>query len=176
MLEILTNTPARVLRVNPGTESIGGEDVPSVDLRLEVIQPNNILHQFDSRLLGALYYVGGESADGRQINLAGVEAISEYPHLKFPNLKPLTLLDEYSGYTLEIAKDSEPHPISLDRCKLWNFLINCKEGGYCVLRFNIARSMIDEVTLGRLGVLTLCDVSFRLLPPSTAEGTQQQEE
>lgn len=160
----------KIIKINARAEHHGDQEVPAVDVKIEMILPNSILTEFSRYLLNAMFSEDEYMTAAGQTQLDGLEPLSQYPHVRFPNLQPLRLNDEFIGYRLQILHGIEDDIyVDINGCEVKGFMADCKEGGYIVLTFRVTKSDVDELNLGRLGVLTGHDVRMRLLAPVALE-------
>lgn len=173
--ELLTPTPAKLSSVNCRSEMHGKDAVPAVDLRLTFDASNSVLSMFDGWLLTALYHHAGperNSDDPQQGEIEGVEAISDVPDLRMPNLAaPIRWSKEYSGYelTFDFGIGGKSN-ITLTDCEVNSVSFDPKQGGTVSTSVRVQCSKgLTEKILGKLATLVQHDVTFTLKAPSVTE-------
>jgi len=158
--EIKTMSTVHVIHINPRAEKHGGENVPAVDLKLRMETSNVALSMFHPELMQALYY--SSESKRAQNHIEGVEPVAA-PNRVFEKLLPLRWRDEGTGYTLRIDHGlGGQSDLVLGDCTISDFAIDPKEGGTVGLTWRLQCTSAGERELGKLAMLTECDVKATL--------------
>lgn len=160
-------TKAKLIDVNPRSEKHGPHElVPAIDLRFRVEAGNQVLAMFDPELLDALY------EEGTQLQLDGVDRVSDRPKLRLPHLvMPLRWESESLGNDLTVDYGiGGKSNISLCGCKVHKHVLEAKEGGTCPVEFTVSCTHdLTESVIGSLGAKVQHDVYIQLLPGQEVE-------
>jgi hypothetical protein len=145
-----TPTKAKLIDVNPRSEAHGDVKLPALDLRFEVEMSNAVLALLHPELRNVLYV---ESPQGQ---LPGVDVVSEFTDLRFPELAaPFRWMEETYGNNLTIdwGIGGEGSDILLNDCKLHKQTFEPKTGGTCTVRFTV--SCANELAPYIVGTLAM---------------------
>lgn len=148
------------------------DDNPGVKISVECAIPNYALTHFDGGLRSMLFQKKpGAVATGQQ-NLAGVDSISDLPHLSTIGQKLGWFNWDFdgTGYALTIARGlGGKSDLVLDDCTIGHFRLHCNEGGTVGARFDIESEDASEKAFGRLAKLKSTEVEATLLPPEVMQ-------
>lgn len=127
-------TKVKLIDVNPRSEEHGPTLVPAIDLRFQVEMSNAVLALLHPELRTWLY------EEDTQGQLEGVEQVSEYTALRFPELAaPFAWKEEVSGNNLVIDYGlGGASDIELTDCKLHKQVFETKKGGTCKVSFTLS--------------------------------------
>lgn len=163
----LNQHQAKIASFNPRAEKHGDENVPAGDIKFEVKVHSSALDLFDASYRPFLF---------RKADLAGEQQPllegDKLTALAKPNLKPLTLDEDFPGYTLTIGSGMESiEPMRLTDVELSSFRFEAIEGGSVSITFN-ATVHGDADDFGEIcqQIQNLVDIS---LEPPKAEAQQQ---
>lgn len=145
----------RVANINLRSERHGEVETPAVDIKLEWVTTNLILHAFHAKMREAFYERDHEPG------LPGMdEAMAA---LIFPELDPLKIHTEETGLTLRIVHGlSGSSDLVLKDCTASGFKLDMLQGGSVEVTFTMATVDIDEKRLGKLGLMLKGDVPVKV--------------
>jgi len=165
---------AKICSVNTRSEKHGPEKlVPAVDVGITQTIPNTQLEELAPGLLHMLYKKASDQDDG-QVGLDGVEAVSDFPVLRFPKMAPIKWAQIQESETFTISHGlGGASDIVLTECKVSGFVITAKEGGSVELKYKVqSADGLDERTLGKLALLVQHEVPIKLV---SGESDDQQD-
>jgi hypothetical protein len=163
----LKKQQAKISSFNPRAEKHGDENVPAGDIKFEVKAHSSVLDTFDPSYRPFLF----RKADlvGEQQPLLEGDKLTA---LSKPNLKPLSLDEDFPGYTLTIGSGLDSiEPLVLTDVELSSFKFEAIEGGSVSITFN-ATVHGDADDFGAIcqQIQNLVDIT---LDPPKAEAQQQ---
>jgi hypothetical protein len=150
--------------VNPRAEIHGDKKKPACDLKFEYAAENEILMDFDPRLLVSLYKTPEDQED-----LIEPGRLSQ---LCFPKMGAFKWDITGKGYTIDIEYGiGGPSNIALGGVDIDGFKLVPQNGGTVIVVF---RAVVhpDEVAFGKLCSLVQQDITLTLTPPAP-ENVQQ---
>lgn len=156
-------TTCRVSAVSLGGKAEGSEHVPTVDLTLIAKLPNDALSTIHGALKSMLY----ERSDPKQLDLAGVEPVSDMPALRCGILGPIPITKEWAGYTLEIQGSGVEKNIEVEKVDIGKMIITPHDGGTVQLKFHAQFTERSERTIGRIASFIGSEVGLSLTPPKS---------
>jgi len=163
----LQNHQAKIASFNPRAEKHGDENVPAGDIKFEVKAHSSVLDLFDPSYRTFLF---------RKADLAGEQQPllegDKLTALAKPKLKPLSLEEDFPGYTLTIGSGLEAiEPLVLSDVELSSFKFEPIEGGSVGITFS-ATVHGDADDFGEIcqQIQNLVDIT---LEPPKAEAQQQ---
>lgn len=156
----LTNVQAKLASFNPRAEKHGDENVPAGDLKFELRTHSSVLDAFDKSFRPFLFRK--PDLEGEQQPLLEGDTLTA---LAKPNLKPLTIDEKFTGYTLRISRGLEASDgLHLVDVEVSNFKIEPISGGSVSLTFS-ATVHPDADEAGELCSLIQEIVDITLEPP-----------
>lgn len=138
--ELTEVTEVKLLHVNHRKEFHGEDKVQAVDMNFEWETSNENLSRLDPALREALYF--NSAAEVGQEPLPDVLAI--LPNLRVPNLNGGKFKyrgnDKFKGYDFELdyGLGDDQSNVSFPDSAVGKFEIEVKEGGTCVIRFQVS--------------------------------------
>jgi hypothetical protein len=159
-------TKVKLISVSPNAEAHGDVNVPTLHLRFEVEMSNAVLALLHPQLRTWLY------EEDTQETLPGVDAVSEYTALRFPELAaPFAWREEVEGNNLVIDYGlGGGSDIELTDCKLHKQVFEAKKGGTCKVSFTLSCAHdLSPLVVGTLALKVRQDMHIRLTAPLTAE-------
>ncbi len=161
----LKNQKCRLSSVNPRAELHGDDTKLAIDLKFAMTTGNDVLNAFDKSLKSALYKKGQSNVPQQEL----LEAASDMPVLKFPNLGPVSWDYEGVGYTLTVHYGIDgKSDIVLGSVTVDNFKFDCKEGGSVATGYRVIAHPAEN-QLGKLCSMIQHDVDITLTPPSAEQ-------
>lgn len=156
----LTSVQAKLASFNPRAEKHGDENVPAGDLKFELRTHSSVLDAFDKSYRPFLFRK--PDLEGEQQPLLEGDKLTA---LAKPNLKPLKLDEEFTGYTLHISRGLEASAgLRLVDVGLSNFVFEAISGGSVAITFS-ATVHPDADEAGELCSLIQEIVDITLEPP-----------
>ena len=175
MLQITEFTEA-ALKLTTRSKTHGDEKVPAVTLKLTLTVANTVLDAIDPTIRESLFKLANGTYD--MLNP------EHTPVLRCNSIDRVTLATKHEGWTLEVDSGiDETQPKVFGGCKLDKFVLEPKQGGSCVLTFNVGTSDLDEDRAGMLGMHQGQSIWIKLRAPERAadgpadseDGDEQQE-
>ncbi|MCG7403051.1 hypothetical protein [Caballeronia zhejiangensis] len=130
-------TELRVVHVNVRSEIVGDDERLAMDLRIEMDLPNVCLDKLDAELRPSLYRANGDG------DLLGKDA-AHMPHLRFPQLGPLTWDGSISPVALLLHLGTKKNELKLAEGKANKLRILPHEGGTCGLVWRLQVHPTEE--------------------------------
>jgi hypothetical protein len=150
----------KVTNINVRTEANGPDEVLAADIKCHMSVSNDILSEFSPSLKSAIF----KEADGPQGEL-DINEPGTLTALKFPNMSPFSLNDEYKGYEVTVAYGigGKSDLVFLDS-KVNSFVFTPKEGGSVDVSFRI-QIHPQSIEIGKLCEFLKKQAEITLLPP-----------
>lgn len=155
---------ATLVHINPRPEKHGEENVPAADLKIEVVDSNELLSMFHPSLRSFLY-----KADESEGQLEGVEALTT---LRFGSLlerlrfdKSLKGADVVIGFGLGGASDIELETVDVD-----SFVCTLMEGGSVSMTFRLKARPTGE-QIKKLYEVMGCEITISVTPAVDKQGS-----
>lgn len=170
--EIEEYKQVKFTNMNTRAEKHGPESVTAVDLTFTMDARNDVLSYFHGDLLSSMYTLH-QKPDEEQAELDGVEAISNFPNLRFPKMAPIKWDWKGAGYKLVIDYGlGADRAIELEGLEVGKFVLDLKEGGTVEVKFLVqCNSGLTEQIIGKLAMMIWQEISIKLLAPKTIEAT-----
>lgn len=132
---------SKIGNVNPRREKHGKEGKPGFDVKFVILTANTTLDTLQKGLKEALYR---KVAKGEQLD--AFDGVDDLVALRFPQLEPVKLDIEYTGYEVEVTGNLEASRTTvLVDVKLDNFTIKPIEGGSASIEFSAHIPTSEEV-------------------------------
>lgn len=159
----LSKAIAKVASFNPRAEKHGEKNVAAGDIKFDVKVHSSVLDAFDASYRPFLFRKA--EAAGDQPGLLKDDVLTA---LAKPNLKPLSLDEEFPGYTLRLGAGLEASKqLVLTGAKLSGFKFEAQQGGSVAMSFSAAVHP-DSEQAGALCALIQEQVELTLDPPPAA--------
>jgi hypothetical protein len=157
---------ARLANVNPRVEQHGEKKKGACDLKIELTAHNDALDALHPTLRPFLFRAADQSGDQPTLNFESAKPLTA---LAMPRLKPLTLDEEWPGYSVTVGTAlGKQKAIALEGCKLSNFRIEAIEGGSVKITFAVACHPTGP-EIGKLSDLAVeGEIEITLTPPKAS--------
>lgn len=132
----VTAHETELAHLNTRTEKHGEENAPAADLKLVVTGPHSLIECFGEGLREFLFREPGVGEDKQTaMDLGG----DKRTKVRYPKIKPVTLDDEFPGYTLILSPGLEVgEPLTFNGAKLKQFRFRAIDGGAVEVTFSAA--------------------------------------
>lgn len=122
--------------LNTRTEKHGEENAPAADLKLVVTGPHSLIECFGEGLREFLFREPGVGEDKQtSMDLGG----DKRTKVRYPKIKPVTLDDEFPGYTVILSAGLETgQSLTFKDAKLKAFKFKAIDGGAVEVTFSAA--------------------------------------
>jgi len=164
----LYNQKVKIKKLNLRIETHGPDEVLAADIICNLAVQNDVLAEFHPSLKSFLYREGDANSSQQELDL---KQPGDLTVLRFPNMSPFSLSDEYKGYEATIGYGiGGPSDIVLQNCDVNSFKFTPKEGGTVEIDFYV-QVRPSETDMAKLCAFLKKDADITLLPPEE----QQQE-
>lgn len=159
--------PAKCKHVQKREEFYGDDLVDAMTIHCCIEFTNDRLDEWFPGLRTSLYQL----TDTLTIN--GVPETTPDKRTELIEM-PHKLKTECLGYMFSMrrgAGQSNRMKIELAGAEARHFLLDARQGGVCTLHFKVSVANLDEVSIGRIGVMAGREVEIMFIPPKLQDGT-----